>query len=231
MKANFIKLLRNRGFYILLVLGVGIVSIMGYVSGLKTVDRYEFPTFEAFSEADMVQSTSIEPTSKPTTATQHETYVPAYVPTDIAVSGVSDNTDEQPLWLILPVNGILGKDYSGDELLYSKTMEDWRVHTGVDINGNVGTPVKAAADGIVTRMYADDMMGSTVVIQHKNCVETVYSNLQTGELVEIGQEVTRGEVIGGIGVTAQGEIGDQPHLHFEVLLDGKNIDPFKLTDN
>ncbi len=109
-------------------------------------------------------------------------------------------------------------------------MQDWRIHTGIDIWSDVGTPVKASADGVVTAVYMDELMGMTVQILHPGGIETVYSNLQTGELVEIEQSVLKGDVIGGVGMTAQCEINEPPHLHFEVKRDGEYINPFDLLN-
>ena len=83
-------------------------------------------------------------------------------------------------------------NFSGDELVFSRTMLDWRIHPGLDIRADVGTPFKAAADGVVTKVYNDDMMGFTVIILHPDGFETIYSNLQTGQLVEENQEVKLG---------------------------------------
>jgi murein DD-endopeptidase MepM/ murein hydrolase activator NlpD len=65
------------------------------------------------------------------------------------------------------------------------------------------------------------------VINHGQKVYTRYSNLSTLDLVAIDQNIKKGDVISGVGKTALYEIADDPHLHFEVIKEGKNIDPKK----
>lgn len=227
MKINskIIKLFTNRGFYILLALGIGVVSVMGYVNNLRSKKTYDMPVISTFSEPDTVASTI---SNVPAVSYVNEVDEPA--PKSVAVAAVANTNAEaeaeKEIKLIIPLQGELGMVFSGDELVFNRTMQDWRVHTGVDIRADIGTPVKAAEDGIVTNVYSDYMMGLTVVIQHANGIETVYSNLQTGELVEINQEVYRGDTIGGVGMTAASEISEPPHLHFEVKKDGEFVNPF-----
>jgi murein DD-endopeptidase MepM/ murein hydrolase activator NlpD len=63
------------------------------------------------------------------------------------------------------------------------------------------------------------------VIDHGSGIVTKYSNLSTLDLISIGQNIKKGDVISGVGKTALCEIVEEPHLHFEVLKDGKHIDP------
>lgn len=125
----------------------------------------------------------------------------------------------------MPVSGSVSLEYSGDKLIYSKTLEEWRVHTGVDIASSRGTPVEAVADGVVADVTNDQYMGITVVIDHGNDIKSVYRNLATDDTVSVNQKVKQGEIIGSIGNTAMDESSEQPHLHFEVLKKDVNVDP------
>ena len=127
--------------------------------------------------------------------------------------------------LILPVTGTVQKEFSGDSLVKSLTMRDWRVHNGIDITAAVGSEVLAAADGTVTDIYFDDAMGISIRVDHRNGSEALYQNLSTDTKVEVGQEVKKGDVISGVGDTASCEIKDAPHLHFVLFVDGKAVDP------
>jgi murein DD-endopeptidase MepM/ murein hydrolase activator NlpD len=127
--------------------------------------------------------------------------------------------------LMPPVEGEIILEYAEDKLVYSKTLEEWRTHKGIDIRSDRGTQVKAAEDGTVEKIYKEDGLGITIIINHGNGLKTKYSNLSSDNMVKINQKVKKGEVISGIGDTATFEIGDQPHLHFEVIKDGKNVDP------
>ncbi len=125
----------------------------------------------------------------------------------------------------MPVAGAISLEYSKDKLIYSKTLEEWRVHTGVDISSDRGTPVMAVADGVVTDVSNDQYLGITVVIDHGNDIKSVYRNLASDDTVAVNQKIKQGEIIGSIGNTAMDESSEQPHLHFEVLKKGTCDDP------
>jgi len=127
--------------------------------------------------------------------------------------------------LLIPLQGDIIVDYAKDRMIYSKTLGDWRTHEGIDIKGTLGAQVKAAADGIVEKVYKDDALGITIIIDHGNSIKTKYSNLSTADMVKENQEVKKGDIISGVGETAAFEIGEEPHLHFEVLKEGKSVDP------
>lgn len=124
-----------------------------------------------------------------------------------------------------PVEGTLMKEYAKDKLVYSETLKEWVVHTGVDIKADKTTVVKAAENGKVVSIKNDPRYGTTVIIEHTNGYETRYANLLTAEFVNIGDEVIKGQTIGTVGNTATFEIMDDFHLHFEILKEGEYQDP------
>lgn len=85
--------------------------------------------------------------------------------------------------------------------------------------------IKASADGVVTSILNDPRYGLTVVISHDEGYETIYSNLLTAEFVVEGEEVKQGQTIGTAGNTASFESGMESHLHFEIMQDGKYLNP------
>ena len=125
----------------------------------------------------------------------------------------------------MPVMGDISLEYAKDKLVYSKTLEEWRAHAGVDIASDRGTPVKAVADGVVSDVRNDSYYGITVVVDHGNGLESLYRNLASDETVSVNQKVKQGEVIGSIGNTAIDESSEQPHLHLEVLKEDVSVDP------
>lgn len=125
----------------------------------------------------------------------------------------------------MPVMGKVLEAYSADKPVYDVTMDDWRVHDGVDLAGTVGTAVKACASGTVSDIKIDDMLGQEVVIDHGNGLKSLYANLSTQVTVKKGQTIEVGNTIGCIGQTAEAEIAEAPHLHFEMLKNGSDIDP------
>ena len=134
---------------------------------------------------------------------------------------------EEPMMetMLAPVFGTICLDFSGDELVYSKTLDLWTTHQGLDIKAEEGSQVRAAMDGTVSEITDETEWGMTITIDHGSGIVTKYSNLSTLEMVTIGQKVKKGDVISGVGKSALWEIAEDPHLHFEVLKDGKNLDP------
>ena len=112
-------------------------------------------------------------------------------------------------------------------LVFSKTENLWRVHRGIDISCKAGAAVMAAADGKVSEILDDPFFGKTVKITHNGEGVTIYSNLaaELAEGLEVGKEVKCGQVIGCVGETASREIAEEPHLHFEMTVAGKSVDP------
>jgi murein DD-endopeptidase MepM/ murein hydrolase activator NlpD len=100
-----------------------------------------------------------------------------------------------------------------------------RMHQGVDLAAPVGTPVLAAADGVVTEANRDGGYGNVLRLRHAGGWSTGYAHLSAfAPDIAPGAPVTRGEVIGFVGQTG---LATGPHLHYEVSLDGVKLDPMK----
>ncbi|HTQ36858.1 MAG TPA: M23 family metallopeptidase [Steroidobacteraceae bacterium] len=100
------------------------------------------------------------------------------------------------------------------------------MHKGVDIAGQLGAQVLAVATGVVTRAGAVSGYGNLVEINHGNGYATRYAHNET-VLVAVGDMVTRGQPIALMGSTGR---STGPHLHFEVLRDGQQVDPLSYID-
>jgi murein DD-endopeptidase MepM/ murein hydrolase activator NlpD len=106
-------------------------------------------------------------------------------------------------------------------------MEDWRTHLGVDVLSELGSEVMAVADGTVTNVWEDPFMGTCISIEHSGNAISVYKNLskEVADGIVVGCSVKAGDVIGTIGETAMNEIAQEPHLHLELSVGGKIVDP------
>ena len=124
-----------------------------------------------------------------------------------------------------PVDGDIVREYAKDNLIYSATLEEWTTHMGIDIKTEKTTVVKAAEEGTIKSIKNDPRYGLTIVIEHENGFQTVYSNLLTSEFVVEGEKVEKGQSIGTVGNTAVFEIEDEAHLHFEIWKDSLPVDP------
>ena len=97
-----------------------------------------------------------------------------------------------------------------------------RLHAGIDFRAPTGTPIRAAADGVVVYAGWRGGYGNAVIIDHGGSLATLSGHL-SGINVATGQAVATGQVIGAAGSTG-GSTG--PHLHFEVRVDGVPVDPW-----
>lgn len=136
-----------------------------------------------------------------------------------------ETKQEEKLTFIKPVEGELQKGFAKDTLIYSETLGEWSTHLGVDIKADKTTVVKASANGKVKSIKNDPRYGLSVIIEHTEGYETLYSNLLTAEFVKVGEEVKQGQTIATVGNTATFEVADAPHLHFEVSKNGVQQDP------
>lgn len=94
-------------------------------------------------------------------------------------------------------------------------------HKGMDIKGNLGDAVIAPSDGTVVECGYDDQVGHYIVIQHDEIYSTRYHHLSKRS-VEQDQRVAKGDKIAEIGSSG---VSTGPHLHYEVLVRGKHVDP------
>lgn len=129
---------------------------------------------------------------------------------------------------IMPLGGKVDKKFDKEKMQYSQTYGDWRLHTGIDISAKSGTRVFASGKGKVIKVYTDEALGNTVVIDHGNSTIAYYSGLgnitvKKGDILEIGTRIgTVGEI--------PSEIAEQPHIHFEIEINGEKADPLKILE-
>jgi len=98
---------------------------------------------------------------------------------------------------------------------------DGRNHNGLDLAANMGDPIKAARDGEVLLAGTIDGYGETVILRHEDGTRTLYGHASR-LLVKAGERVRQGEVIAEVGSTGR---STGPHLHFEIIVNSKPLDP------
>lgn len=119
---------------------------------------------------------------------------------------------------ISPVDGWITSGFGARESPFTRERD---VHLGLDIAAPIGTPFYSPADGVVIFNGKKDGYGNFVMIANGYGVVTRFGHMAES-LVEAGQRVTRGEQIGTVGMTGR---TTGPHLHYEVMLNGINVDP------
>jgi murein DD-endopeptidase MepM/ murein hydrolase activator NlpD len=121
-----------------------------------------------------------------------------------------------------PVSGEIDMS-SGFGMRMDPFLRSPAMHTGLDMRGDTGDPVRATANGTVTSAGPNGGYGKMVEIEHSNGLSTRYAHLSAID-VKVGQAVKIGQVIGKIGSTGR---STGPHLHYETRVDGDAVDPQK----
>lgn len=241
LKECFDNLFRNKGnlskgYYVLLfgmlVLGTASVAITFKAYNLFAKEDYELYAQNSDNEENNVVSTI---SSIDENANEGENLVnsnAAEAKKSETKSSSNTNTTKtqnkvtvKPLSFSKPLNGQIQKPYSIDKVIYSKTLELWKTHDGIDISSQIGENVKSIEKGTVEKVYDDSFYGTTVVIDHGQGYKSSYSNLNSKVSVKEKQTVTKGQVIGKVSNTSIGEIKDEAHLHFTLFKDNNNVDP------
>ena len=216
-KKGAASLLRSRGLYIALALCLVAAGTVGY---LTTLQRPAVQTV-------VPEEVEVEIVRPPVTIPEIKKPLPAApVITPVEEETVPVSSAEELLpQVVSPLDGTTVTVFSMTELMYDDTMADWRTHNGLDIQAGEGDAVKTAAAGTVASVINDEMMGTTVTIDHAGGFTTTYASLQKDPPVTAGQQVAAGDIIGRVGSTASAESSMGPHLHFSVSRDGELIDP------
>lgn len=135
---------------------------------------------------------------------------------EIQIAKENNNVFNGVYFTVKPVSGVITSRFGNFESIRSSA------HKGIDIGAPNGTPIKAAADGIVT--FAGSTSGgygNLVVIDHGNDVETYYGHA-SAVYVSNGQSVSAGDVIAAVGSTG---FSTGNHLHFEIRKNGNQVNP------
>ncbi len=199
----------NRVVYIsaiVILLALTVVLIVTVATNRANKKPIETPTPD---QTDTTDNTDTDPTTPP----------------DDSEPTINDKVPE----LALPVSGTLSKGHSVDTQVFSQTMQDWRVHLGIDIVTDEGAPVCAVAEGKVEQIWEDPMMGWCIAISHSGECLTVYKNLAEtfAESIAVGASVAEGQLLGHVGDSALIEIAEEPHLHMEMTVKGLQVDPLE----
>lgn len=119
---------------------------------------------------------------------------------------------------------------------FNSSSYGWRIdpfngnkafHEGLDFTANTGTPIRAAADGIVSAAERASDYGNIVKIEHGSGLETRYAHASK-LLVHVGERVVKGQVVAEVGSTGR---STGPHLHYEIRLNGNALDPRRYLKN
>ncbi len=230
--ASTSSILKSRGFVAalsacLIALGaaawVGISSIEPEIVDGLTADnssRTESVIFAApdtISKAPLTSSTAPQ-SSRPSASSS----AASSLSTQSTVTVVTPSAT----FFVMPLGNEVIKPFSQDELQYSMTFSDWRLHTGIDIAGKLGDDIAAAGDGTVIEVSESSTYGKCVKINHGNGIIATYCGLANIG-VNKGDTVKVNDIIGTLGEIPCESV-EPIHLHFSVTQENKPIDPMNI---
>ena len=206
------------GYYIALILCAAAIGITSYLYYRNTQNTGDAQILATEPDSAVIATESEENIAVIATEPQQASPV-------ISATETPEATVKKGIQTTAPVAGTQIMGYSMEALSYNETTRDWRVHNGLDIAAEAGTPVVAAADGEIYTIYEDDTMGMTVVIRHNGGYITKYASLNQELSVKVGDKVSMGQTIGTVGATALVETAMGPHVHFSVTYQDLPMDP------
>ena len=146
--------------------------------------------------------------------------------TDIPQEPSIPSSSPQVLTFTVPLaNFEVSKDFSNKTLKYNATLKQWESHKAIDLKANAGEAVRASLGGQVTAVQNDYLKGNMVTIVHEGGFKTVYASMSEDTLVQVGDTVKQGDLIGYVATSARNELADGAHLHFEMYKDSVAVDP------
>ena len=111
---------------------------------------------------------------------------------------------------------------------YNSTLNRYNLHQGIDFKADAGTQVTAAYGGTIESVTDTLLEGGKVVIDHGNGLMTEYASIDVAAGLQVGDTIEQGDVLGTVSAAADAmgnEYNEGAHLHFDVIENGKNIDP------
>lgn len=132
---------------------------------------------------------------------------------------------QKPVYVTPLDDYTVGQSAALDKLVYSSTLNQWRTHNGIDLLAAAGANVKCVAAGKVEKVENTTLEGTVVTIAHEDGLVSIYKGLSSDVLVKEGDSVASGFVIGTVADTMMMEQREGAHLHLEMKLSGKYVDP------
>ena len=237
MKDRIKKVVQGKGFYVVSALGLlsAVVAVaVIYRTAVSIPDEIalpkattvptqqaQIPQYEVPDPRTVTESTTGESTIEQTTSVREESTAIEPVSTTLNEAQVFSNDG-----FIMPAEGEVLKEFSPDMPVFDETMNDWRVHKGVDFLLKKGEDVLSVGNGQVKKIISDPSFGYIVEVDYgsftaRNC------GLEQGTGVHTEQIVKKGDVIGKLsGVPCESKM--ESHLHFEVMSDSVYKDPIKV---
>ena len=241
-KKNIIeKIASGKGFYITAALSfVMIVAAIAFVynSSVNMLRDLDIPT--TAEQVEKNQTNVSDPRVEHTTDKADDMYsaeenTEATEPRQSTATQTTAQTTTEPVTkatqvfkndsFMLPVNTDIYRAFSMSPV-YDETMEDWRIHKGVDFSAQAGTDVLSIGNGKVVKVVSDTAYGYYIDIDYGDFIAR-YCGLEENISVQEGDTVSLGSKLGTLGAIPS-ECSDKSHLHLEFFKDEIPIDPISL---
>lgn len=210
---KFTGFLRRNAVYLILALCIIAIGVSITLMLVKRQNDFD---------ASLNNPPIIEEPNTPSDGTVEEPNNPVEKPDDTVTEPV-----DTPITFVMPVVVPTSIGEYSETMVFNSTLGRFSTHLAVDFYAAEGTDVLAVFDGTVENIETTLLKGTTITVDHGDGLKTVYNSLADGESVSIGQTVKQGDVIGQVSVSNRQEAGAGAHLHFEVLENGKCVDPAK----
>lgn len=192
---------------------------------VNNVNSYLNPEVATYRESDTDRDYSSKTSSDVSYVVEEDAQVNA------TVSGVKDNKksekkSDKVVFTAQPINNKkIIAEYS-EVPVYNSTLGDYRAHTGIDYEAEVDDKVRTMGSGVVKDIYYDDMLGTVVVVEHSDEVESYYCGLAQTTFVQMGEVISSGDFVGTV-YAIPSETAEQAHVHVAVKEKGKWVNPQK----
>lgn len=224
------------GLYIAICCCILVVALIGYANNVREKNREEERRLTEMTEENITVNDETEIPQIPVLSDDwiddseiiEDEFEEVQQRSETVVSDIepvtrNKITEDVPAYMT-PVSGGVICEFSNNKPVYHETTGDYRTHNGVDIEATIGDSVAVCADGVVDKVYMNSL-GYTVRVDHGDGMVSVYSNLDENPTVALGDNVNKGDVIGHVGNSAMGDLSTAPHLHFEIIYNGKYENP------
>lgn len=217
------KILEKDGFYLSLFVCVCLIAVGGVWFTNSKVDKLA-SNKEIVNNKDKSSEDEIHLIEK-----NKEGAIPTATDSNLNLSKAKAKAkNEQENSKLSFIGNKVIRGYSEKEPSYSKTLDVWEIHKGIDVSTNKGQDIKSLLKGTVVDVFNDDKYGMSVKLKCENNIILVYSNLNKDVKVEKNQKIEEGQCIGLAGNTSTNESEEGQHIHLEAFKGEKTIDPMSL---
>lgn len=221
------RVFERQGLYIVLLLCLAIIGATAYITlrnNKSQIPQAEVPPLEQSAQTEQSTDQSLDQAINAAN-NAIKSPSPTLTPNVSPTAQPTVKPKARPAMLPAPLEGTVILAYADNTLLYSKTLKQWTTHTGLDLAAPEGTAVKSIAAGVVDKVENDKLMGNKIVIKHSGGLRSIYANLSVLPALKAGDSVKAAQEIGKVGNSAISECEDEPHLHLELYVDDKAVDP------